>query len=110
LGRGPGRARGPPYLGAGWHQAPDLDQDAQLDLYLLWRHTGGRVEPRVAWKQWPAWQFDLLTAGLKEELEVMSNASDRDGAPDPLARAESRAPDWDEADGLLEDLGEGTEA
>jgi hypothetical protein len=46
-----------------------------------------------------------LSTALKEEREVLSDAREKGGdAPDPLTRAESRAPDWRESDALLEGL------
>ena len=73
-----------------------------VSLYLLWRHSG--VEPVVAWGRWPPWQFDLLAAGLKEELEVLRNARSGGEEGDPLVRAESRAPDFGDVDSVLEGL------
>ena len=74
-----------------------------VSLYLLWRHSG--VEPVVAWGQWPPWQFDLLATGLKEELEVLRHAREtEEGEGDPLARVESRTPDFGDVDEVLEGL------
>lgn len=94
----------PPFLGDGAGRPPELSEDEYVGLYLLWRHGG--VEPHVAWGQWPSWQFDLLSNGLREELEVASEAREKGGeaSEDPLQRVQSRAPDWDEADALLEGL------
>lgn len=82
---------------------PELSEEDALALYLLWRH--GDVEPSVAWGTWPDWQFDLLSEGLKGELEMRSELSQKRG-DDPLERVQSRAPDWNEADEMLEAAGE----
>ena len=81
-------------------EGPELSDEEATGLYLLWRHGG--VEPVVAWSQWPRWQFDLLTTGLKEELEVLTQLREEGGSADPLSRVKSRAPDFSAGDALLE--------